>query len=330
MNNSRIKGHLLAVCLLLAAVLAGCAGTNTISGDLYYRERIALPPDARVSVSLEDVSRADTPATTISKIEFVPASQVPIPFSLNYQAADINKNHRYALRAQIRSADDQLLWATVEHYGVLTHDSPKDRVTLNLARADQTRITSTSTGDARRLAYECDELLTLVIVDTKAAVINIKGENLELKEARSASGARYTNERAEFWSKGDDAFITIDGQSFTNCRHKPEQLPWAEAKARGIDFRATGNEPGWLLEMDADLQIEFVGDYGNYRVITPVPVPDLDSPQRSSYHAVTESHDLLLTIETKPCQDSMSGMQFPQQVRILLDGRAYHGCGRSL
>src|SRR5690606_41733102 len=68
-----------------------------------------------------------------------------------------------------------------------------------------------------------DLLLTLVIVDTNAAVINIKGENLELKEARSASGARYTNERAEFWSKGDDAFITIDGQSFTNCRHKPEQ-----------------------------------------------------------------------------------------------------------
>jgi uncharacterized lipoprotein YbaY len=46
MNNSRIKGHLLAVCLLLAAVLAGCAGTNTISGDLYYRERIALPPES--------------------------------------------------------------------------------------------------------------------------------------------------------------------------------------------------------------------------------------------------------------------------------------------
>ena len=78
------------------------------------------------------------------------------------------------------------------------------------------------------------------------------------------------------------------------------------------------------------MQIEFVGDYGNYRVITPVPVPDLDSAQRSSYHAVTESHDLLLTIETKPCQDSMSGMQFSQEVRILLDGRAYNGCGKSL
>lgn len=328
MSHSRTKGPLLATFLLLTAVIAGC--TNTISGDLYYRERIALPPDARVSVSLEDVSRADTPATTISKVEFTPDTQVPIPFSLNYKTSDINNKHRYALRAQIHSADNQLLWATVDHYGVLTHDSPKDQVSLNLARADQASVTKTSTGDARRLAYECDELLVLVIVDANTAVINFKGANLELAQSPAASGARYTNEQAEFWSKGDDASITVNGQPLTNCRNKPEQLPWAEAKARGIDFRATGNEPGWLLELDADLQIEFVGDYGSYRVITPVPVPDLDSPQRSSYHAVTESHDLLLTIETKPCQDSMSGVQFPQQVRILLDGRAYNGCGKPL
>ena len=328
MNNSRIKGQLLATFLLITAALAGC--TNTITGDIYYRERIALPPDARVSVALEDVSRADTPATTISKTEFTPETQVPIPFSLTYKTSDINNNHRYALRAQIRSAENQLLWATVEHYGVLTQDSPKDRVSLQVARADQTSVTNQSSDDARRLAYECDQLLALVVVNANTAMIHVNGTDLQLQQAPAASGARYTNERAEFWSKGDEATITLDGETFTNCRNKPEQLPWAEAKARGIDFRATGNEPGWLLELDADLQIEFVGDYGNYRVITPVPVPDLDSAQRSSYHAVTESHDLLLTIETKPCQDSMSGMQFSQEVRILLDGRAYNGCGKSL
>ena len=318
------------VAMLLALASPALAAKVTLKGDVTYRERIALPPDARVSVALEDVSRADTPATTISKTEFTPETQVPIPFSLTYKTSDINNNHRYALRAQIRSADNQLLWATVEHYGVLTQDSPKDRVSLQVARADQNSVTNQSSDDARRLAYECDQLLALVVVNANTAMIHINGTDLQLQQAPAASGARYTNERAEFWSKGDEATITLDGETFTNCRNKPEQLPWAEAKARGIDFRATGNEPGWLLELDADLQIEFVGDYGNYRVITPVPVPDLDSAQRSSYHAVTESHDLLLTIETKPCQDSMSGMQFSQEVRILLDGRAYNGCGKSL
>ena len=319
----------LPVAVLLMAAPALAAPVQ-LPGEVTYRERIALPPDARVSVALEDVSRADTPATTISKTEFTPETQVPIPFSLTYKTSDINNNHRYALRAQIRSADNQLLWATVEHYGVLTQDSPKDRVSLQVARADQNSVTNQSSDDARRLAYECDQLLALVVVNANTAMIHVNGTDLQLQQAPAASGARYTNERAEFWSKGDEATITLDGETFTNCRNKPEQLPWAEAKARGIDFRATGNEPGWLLELDADLQIEFVGDYGNYRVITPVPVPDLDSAQRSSYHAVTESHDLLLTIETKPCQDSMSGMQFSQEVRILLDGRAYNGCGKSL
>jgi putative lipoprotein len=329
MTNPRINPRLLTGFILLLTMLTGCT-TATISGDIYYRERIALPANATVIVTLEDVSRADTAATIISKREFTPETQVPIPFSLDYNRADINKLHRYALRAQIRSSDNDLLWATVEHYGVLTQDSPLDNVSLQLARADQTPVTHKSAGDASRLAYECDQLLALVIVDATEAVLHINGADLQLKQMTAASGARYANERAEFWSKGEEASITLDGETFTNCHNKPEQLPWAEAKARGIDFRATGNEPGWLLEIDADLQIEFVGNYGDYRVITPVPVPDLDSAQKSSYHAVTETHDLLITIESKPCQDSMSGMQFNQQVRILLDGNAYNGCGKSL
>lgn len=329
MRHSNNNYRPVLILILVTALVTGCARA-VITGDVYYRERIALPPDAQVVVTLEDVSRADTLATVLSKVEFTPGTEVPIPFELKYQPADIVSNHRYALRAQIRSADNQLLWATKDHYGVLTQDSPRDKLSLQLARVDHTHIAQSSGSDRTRMAFECDQLLALVIINAQEAILHVNGEDLELKAAPAASGARYLNERAEFWSKGEEAVMMLDGETFTNCRSKPEQLPWAEAKARGIDFRATGNEPGWILELDADLQIEFIAEQGNYRVITPVPVPDLDSAQKSSYHAITPTHDLLLTIETKPCKDTMSGAQFTQEVRILLNGKAYSGCGKTL
>lgn len=324
------KLALIVITALITVITIGCTTTATITGDIYYRERIALPPSAKITVTLEDVSRADTAATVIGKQEFTSEYQVPIPFEIEYQPSDIKPNHRYALRAQIRSADNQLLWATTEHYGVLTHDMPKDKVSLQLARASQPQISGSLNADERRFAYVCDQQLVLAIFTPTQAVVHINGENLQLKPAPAASGARYTNERAELWSKGKSAKISVDGQELSSCVSTPAQLPWADAKSRGIDFRATGNEPGWVLELDADLQIEFIGDYGNYRVVTPVPVPTLDSAQKSSYHAITETHDLLVTIETKTCRDTMSDAQFTQQVRILLDGKAYNGCGKSL
>lgn len=330
-----VSGNKLALILVSALITIlniGCT-TTAITGDVYYRERIALPPGAKITVMLEDVSRADTAATIIGKQEISTEQseqQVPIGFEIDYKRGDIKPNHRYALRAQIHSADQQLLWATTDHYGVLTHDMPQDNVSLQLVRASQPKISGALNTDERRFAYTCDQQLVLALFTPSQAVVHINGQDLQLKSVPAASGVRYTNERAELWSKGEGAQISLDGQEFSNCHSTPTQLPWAEAKARGIDFRATGNEPGWVLELDADLQIEFIGDYGSYRVVTPVPVPTLDSAKKSSYHAITETHNLLVTIETKSCRDSMSGAQFTQQVRILLDGKAYNGCGKSL
>src|SRR5882672_8263188 len=64
---------------LAAVALAGCGfpsgggdgaasvTQNVIVGTVLYRERIALPPDAKVEVRLEDVSRADALADVIAK-----------------------------------------------------------------------------------------------------------------------------------------------------------------------------------------------------------------------------------------------------------------------
>ncbi|MGT2468207.1 YbaY family lipoprotein [Mesorhizobium atlanticum] len=51
------------------------AGEKTITGEVIYRERIALPPDAVLVIELADVSVAGAPATVIAKRRVAPTGQ---------------------------------------------------------------------------------------------------------------------------------------------------------------------------------------------------------------------------------------------------------------
>lgn len=48
------------------------ASRATVTGTVTYRERIALPPGATVTVRLQDVSRADAPAEVLAEEMIVP------------------------------------------------------------------------------------------------------------------------------------------------------------------------------------------------------------------------------------------------------------------
>jgi putative lipoprotein len=105
-----------------ACVLAGLsmgAAADAITGAATYRERIALSPTATLEVTVEDVSRADAPATVIGRTSFMPTGQVPIHFEVPYDAAQVQPNHRYVVRARILEAG-RLVFTTTQAYPVLT------------------------------------------------------------------------------------------------------------------------------------------------------------------------------------------------------------------
>lgn len=85
----------------------------TITGSFAYRERIATPQDAIATVSLSDVSRMDVKAPVLASSRIALAGKNP-PFSytLSLPAEQLNAKHRYAVRAVIRDAAEQLLWTT--------------------------------------------------------------------------------------------------------------------------------------------------------------------------------------------------------------------------
>lgn len=111
--------------------------------------------------------------------------------------------------------------------------------------------------------------------------------------------------------------------------------PWAEARRRGVDFRALGQEPGWYLEIDDGVRIHLVADYGEREAETPAPAPRVDSAGALlTYDARTEAHALSVVIhrepEERPCRDGMSGFAFAATVSVRLDTMTYRGCGRWL
>jgi len=125
----------LAGAVFLFALACAHGGEVTqVTGSILYRERIALPPDAVVRVTLADVSLIDVPERVIAAIEILPAgSQVPIYFALQVPNREIDEDRSYALRAQILDADGRLLWASTERFPVLTRGAP-DEATILLRR----------------------------------------------------------------------------------------------------------------------------------------------------------------------------------------------------
>jgi uncharacterized membrane protein len=98
---------------------------------------------------------------------------------------------------------------------------------------------------------------------------------------------------------------------------------------RWQDFRAIGQEPGWLMEIEGG-QITLAMDYGERRVTAPAPEPETPRAGLVIYRVRTPEHAITITIEDRPCQDIMSGEAFPSAVTVVLDGREYRGCGRAL
>ena len=105
---------------LMVTLFTASAHAATITGSALYRERIALPSNAVLEVTVEDVSRADAPATAIGRITLMPAGQVPIGFEVPYQESLVRQNHRYSVRARI-THDGTLLWTTTQAHPVLTN-----------------------------------------------------------------------------------------------------------------------------------------------------------------------------------------------------------------
>jgi putative lipoprotein len=124
------RKRMTAVSLLAAVCVAGVlladekGAPPRITGNVVYRERVALPPDAIIRVRLEAAPAPEMAARRVAEITIpTEGMQVPIPFALPYDAAAIHPGTKYQVRVTI-SSGDKTLFVTRTPYPVLTQGAP--------------------------------------------------------------------------------------------------------------------------------------------------------------------------------------------------------------
>lgn len=100
-----VLGLFLALLGVLGAAPAALAASLTISGEVTYLERIALPPQGTLRISLVDMAQPEQPRI---KAEGAIASpgQVPLTFRFNLDDKVIATDRSYGLRAEILGAGE--------------------------------------------------------------------------------------------------------------------------------------------------------------------------------------------------------------------------------
>jgi len=119
----------LGICLGLLCLQASCKPVGTpkvavpeppqttamleVTGQITYRERIALPPQSVAVVTLRDVTVADAPSTVLAEQRLdLAGRQVPVDFRVTVDRSKLQSQRKYSIRASIVGPDQRLLWTT--------------------------------------------------------------------------------------------------------------------------------------------------------------------------------------------------------------------------
>ncbi len=191
-------------------------------------------------------------------------------------------------------------------------------------------IEQTSEKATKTFVYTCeDDFQFTVRREGDATWLFLAQKTVTLAQVESASGIKYRDDDVLFWAKGEEALLELSDKRY-RCKSDRKQAIWEAARLDGYDFRATGNEPGWHLLINAR-EIDYIGDHGQiHHHFLGVDLSVDEQQNKSTYKAIEGSHELSITLEAKKCLDSMSDDSYETTVTLMIDGKELHGCGKTL
>lgn len=180
--------------------------------------------------------------------------------------------------------------------------------------------------------YESDTGLEFVArFQGPEAWVFLSTGTLQLKQTPAASGSRYSDGSVTLWAQGEEATLTRPNQPDIVLRNNRRRAVWEHAKLNGVDFRAVGNEPGWVLEIRGDGIVVFLGDYGQSRYEFDRPEPETDvTGKKTTYHCSSRKNEMTILLTGTACWDTMADQGYETTVLVILNGKDYRGCGRAL
>jgi heat shock protein HslJ/uncharacterized lipoprotein YbaY len=292
-----------SACAALGVDKNAPAADAVISGELIFRQKIALPDDATAVVEIRDAG--STGAPIVEQSIDLNGRQIPIPFELSVSRKALAAAAAPELVAGVM-IDGAPKWASAP-YAV---KAASGDVSLGAIMLAPWKPIAFATD------YRCGGKPVLIGVVEEKMTMRVSGEDFVLKAAPAASGAKYEAEgdpTTWFWSKGEEATASVRGEMIGGCKKAGGESTMSVLKARG-------NEPGWNLEIAGD-KVVLTSDYGQTRVETKA--------SKSVKGAVKtwRARDLSITWEEKICADDATGMPYPAAVTVVHGGKTLRGCG---
>jgi putative lipoprotein len=162
----------------------------------------------------------------------------------------------------------------------------------------------------------------------KAVAIDFHDGTRRLDQTISASGVRYADAVAVFWTKGSAATLERQGAPAVKCDERRAESLVEDARVRDVNFRAIGNEPGWTLEIGPAGRISWTTNYGELRY-------DFDQSQTATagdattYTAQQGTNSIKATVKAERCVDD-GEVGYDHSATVEFEGQSYRGCGLEL
>ena len=318
-----------ALVLLAVLVLVACQRSadepEFIAHDLevrvqaHYLERIVLPPGSWLQAELFDEQ-----ADELVGAQRIDEATAP-PFDVQITVAADNWEPE----------GDYRLYLTLS----MPDGSPRFSAELPVSATEpdlgEVRLVAVDLHEVEREAvswsgYRCGEVPLDFMALEDGALLVLPWADIELEQVVAASGARYAGSDVAFWTRGqDEAMLTLGDEDAQLCQRSESLSPWTRARQNGMDFRATGNEPGWLVEVAGGDQprVSLSLDYGSRML-------DFDQAAWDEkglvLTAASPGNHLKLRLTETDCADTMVGWTFPVQVEMYLNEVELKACGRFL
>ena len=129
----------LPILILVTMILITACGVpepptaaECVTGDVVYRQKIALPQDAVVQIQIINASLMDAPAEVLGEQIITEPGQVPIPYEVCYDPSEINDNLMYSVSARITNGSGDLLFISDTVTPVITNGNPTEDVLINV------------------------------------------------------------------------------------------------------------------------------------------------------------------------------------------------------
>jgi len=258
--------------ILLNLSLTGCNAKGEVTGTVTYRQRIDLPPDALLTVQIQDVSLADTPAQVIGEKVINEPGQVPIPYTVEYRYRDIDDAHMYAMQARIEDGNGNLLFINDRAFPVLTQGFPTEDVEIEVIPVGSTVPNNPAVflGNPDGLeTFDNDNNWSLF--DTQC----FKSEITDGKFVMTSKGIQGKACWEVSWPKLRDFYTEVTINMPESCNPKDRF---------GLFFRAPNNNRGYLygINCDSEYSLTMWDGYNTEVIVEPNVEPLMSTGKNAS------------------------------------------------